>query len=64
MHYKKGSKILFVMICNNNKVGLIETNIKTISKDEFKQHDDGFEHYIGDKDKMIDIIISVIKKNN
>ena len=64
MHYKKGSKILFVMICNNNKVGLIETNIKTISKDEFKQHDDGFEHYIGDKDKMIDIIISLIKKNN
>ena len=64
LHYKKGSKILFVMNCNNNKVGLIETNIKKIFKDQFKQHDDGFEHYIGDKDKMMDIIISVIKKDN
>jgi len=64
LHYKKGSKILFVMNCNNNKVGLIETNIKKTFKDQFKQHDDGFEHYIGDKDKMMDIIISVIKKDN
>jgi hypothetical protein len=62
LHYKKGSKIFFVMNCCNDKVGLIEGNIKTIFKEEFKSHTDGFEHYIGDKDKMIDIIFSEIKK--
>ena len=64
LHYKKGSKICCVINCNNNKVGLIEGNIKTIFKQEFIQHDDGFEHYIGDKDKMINIIFSTINKFN
>ena len=50
------------MNCCNDKVGLIEGNIKTIFKEEFKSHTHGFEHYIGDKDKMIDIIFSEIKK--
>jgi hypothetical protein len=48
------------MNCCNDKVGLIEGNIKTIFKEEFKSHTDGFEHYISDK--MIDIIFLEIKK--
>tara|TARA_B110000971_G_C19941762_1_gene469046 strand:+ start:128 stop:649 length:522 start_codon:yes stop_codon:yes gene_type:complete len=64
LNYKKGSKILCVMNCNNDKVKLIETNIKTIFKQEFKNHQDGFEHYDGNKDKMIDIILLTIKKYN
>jgi len=61
-NYKKGSKILLVMECENEKVKSIEQNIKVIFNSKFKRHSDGYEHYIGDKDHMINIITSLILK--
>jgi hypothetical protein len=59
-NYKKGSKILLVMECENEKVKSIEKNIKVIFDSKFKKHSDGYEHYIGDKDEMKKIISRLI----
>ena len=59
-NYKKGSKILLVMECENEKVKSIEKNIKVIFDSKFKKHSDGYEHYIGDKDEMKKIISTLI----
>ena len=59
-NYKKGSKILLVMECENEKVKSIEKNIKVIFDSKFKRHSDGYEHYIGDKDEMKKIISTLI----
>lgn len=59
-NYKKGSKILLVMECENEKVKSIEKNIKIIFDSKFKRHSDGYEHYIGDKDEMKKIISTLI----
>jgi len=59
-NYKKGSKILLVMECENDKVKSIEKNIKVIFDSKFKRHSDGYEHYIGDKDEMKKIISTLI----
>ena len=59
-NYKKGSKILLLMECENEKVKSIEKNIKVIFDSKFKRHSDGYEHYIGDKDEMKKIISTLI----
>jgi len=59
-NYKKGSKILLIMECENEKVKSIEKNIKIIFDSKFKRHSDGYEHYIGDKDEMKKIISTLI----
>lgn len=59
-NYKKGSKILLIMECENEKVKSIEKNIKVIFDSKFKRHSDGYEHYIGDKDEMKKIISTLI----
>ena len=60
--YKKNSKILLVLECDNDRVESIEQNIKVIFDCKFKRHNDGYKHYIGDKDEMMKIISIVVCK--
>ena len=58
--YPKGSILLFQMICTNCKT--IEKTIIKIFKHEFKLRDDiGSEYFLGDYNKMIDIIYKTIR---
>lgn len=62
--YKKGSKILFIMNCDNDKVVSIETNIRKKFTEIFEKHEDGHEHFIGDSNEMIKTIFTIIQENN
>ena len=58
--YKKGSRILMLIECNNENVNNIESEIREEFKKEFIKHIDGHEHFEGDPIKMKQIIYSKI----
>ena len=63
--YPKCSKIILLIECNDSLS--IENKIKKEfrkNKDKFKKHDDGYEHIIGDKNDIIDLIIRIVRENN
>jgi len=62
-HYKKGSQILISIRCNKNLTET-ENKIREEFKKEFIPHSDGHEHFEGNPDKMIDMICSIVNKNN
>lgn len=61
--YKKGSELILLVQCRNDKVVAIETEIKHMFKIVFKSNSDGTEYFDGEPDKMSDIIYEIAKRN-
>jgi len=57
--YKRGSNILLILECPNDKVLEIESKIRIEFKKKFEPHIDGHEHFKGNWKQMSKIIIEI-----
>jgi hypothetical protein len=57
--YKKGSKILLLISCDEDQAKIRENKIKSEFIKKFERHTDGNEHFIGDYKEMIRIISNI-----
>jgi hypothetical protein len=59
--YKKGSKIILIISCEPEHAKTREQKIKKVFQEKFIQHSDGLEHFIGDCNEMMKIMIDICK---
>lgn len=60
--YKRQSQIICICICESPIVYDIESELKKIFKYTFVKHPDGHEYFIGDPNKMIEIIYETMRE--
>lgn len=62
--YKNGSELLLIKQVPIDLVDIIEKTITKAFLTQFVKHDDGFEYFIGDPEKMMNSILDIINKFN
>ena len=62
--YPKNSKIILLIECNDSLLieNIIKTELKK-NKEKFKFHNDGYEHIVGDKYDIVDLIMRIVRDN-